>query len=178
MMKVIPTIEHDRWQMESNHKKLIEKEVQKMVEADIIILAPFACSFTVVDASKKYSKPRFCVNYRTLNRLIKADRWSLPKLEEIFDELQGSVVFRTIDVLSGYRKIKMEDTWKEMETFVTRPVTYQFEVISFVLVNGLATLQRIMDEILGKIFFARAYLDDVIFSRSLPENIDHLEEIL
>lgn len=96
-------------------------------------------------ASKKDGKPRFFVDYRSLNRVMKADRWPLPKIEELFDDLQGSAVFTALDLFSGYWQVKMDENSKEKTSFVTRFGNYQFEVMSFGLMNAPSTFQRMMD---------------------------------
>ena len=73
-----------------------------MLEAGIINPSISAWYFPIVIKSKKYGKPRFCVDYCTLNRRMKANRCPLPKIEEIFDDLEGSSVFTALDLLSEY----------------------------------------------------------------------------
>ena len=89
----------------------------------------------------------FCVDYRTLNQKMKADRWPLPKIEEIIDDLKGSAYFSSQNLFSGYWQIRMAQKCKEMTTFVRRYGTYKFEVMPFGLMNAPSTFQRMMDAI-------------------------------
>ena len=172
-------IHHRARRLAPKHNDYVRKEIDDMLEAGIIVPATTARSFPVVIAAKKDGKPRFCVDYRTSNRVMKADRWPLPRIEEIFDDLQGSTVFTTLDLFSGYWQVKMEETSKEMTSFVTRYGTYQFEVMPFGLMNAPATFQRMMDFVLQDIPFVRVYIDDVvIFSKSLEEHVTHLKEVM
>lgn len=129
-------------------------------------------------ASKKDGKLRFWADYRTLNWITVPDRWPLPKIEEIFDDLKGNQVFTTLDLFSDYWQVQMEGNCKAMTTFVTRYGTYQFQVMSFGLMNVLATFQRMMDGILKGTSFADAYFDDVVvFPKLMEGHVSHLQHI-
>ena len=97
---------------------------------------------------KKDGSSRFCVDFRKLNAVMKSDKWPVPCVEEIFDDLPGSSVFSTLDLFRGYWQIKIDDTCKEKTTFICKFGTYQFEVMPFGLKNSGATFQRMMDNIL------------------------------
>ncbi len=102
-----------------------------MLEAGIIRPAASAWSFPVVIANKSDGAPRFCVDYRKLNKIMKPDRWPLPRADEIIEDLAGSTVFSTVDLFSGFWQIKMDEACKEKTTFVCKYGTYQFEVMPF-----------------------------------------------
>ena len=127
--------------MPPKHQQIVREEIDKMLEAGIIKPASSAWSFPVVIATKKDGQPRFCVDYRQLNRVMKGDRWPIPLIQEIFDELKGSKVFTTLDLFSGYWQILMCDCCAEKTTFVCRYGTYQFQVMPFGLMNAPATFQ-------------------------------------
>ena len=92
---------HQPRRLSPKHNEVVRSEIDRMLEAGIITPASSAWSFLVVIATKKDGKPRFCVDYRILNRKIKPDRWPLPRIEEIFDELGGNSLFTTLDLFSG-----------------------------------------------------------------------------
>ena len=127
------------------HATMVRQELDKMLEAGIITPSRSAWSFTVVNASKKDGKPRFCVDYRALDRVMKAYRWPLPKIQEIFDDLSGSQFFRTFDRFSGYWQDRMDESCIEKTTFICRFGTFQFGVMQFGLMNAPSTFQRMMD---------------------------------
>ena len=160
------------------HNAIARKELDKILEAGIIKLSSSAWSFPVVILSKKDGNPSFCVDYRTLNQRMKADRWPLPKIEEIFDDLEGSAYFTSLHLFSGYWKIRMAQQCKEMTTFVCRYGTYKFEVMPFGLMNAPSTFQRIMNTNVRGLPFVRVYLDDVVvFSKTLEEHLRHLQQV-
>ena len=150
-----------------------------MLKAGIITASSSAWSFPVVIASKKEGKPRFCVDYRALNRVMKADRWPLPKIEELFDDLSGSRFFTTLDLFSGYWQVRMENSCKEKTTFICRFETFQFEVMPFGLMNAPSTFQRIMDFVFRTFNYVQVYLDDVVIhSSTIAEHTEHLLEVV
>lgn len=67
---------------------------------------------------------------------MNADKWPLPKIEEIFDDLEGGRIFATLDLFSGYCKVRVTEHCKEKTNFVCRYETFQFEVIPFGLMNA------------------------------------------
>lgn len=85
----------------SRHNEVLQKEIEKMLRAEIIKPASFSLTFPVVIPRKKDGKPGFCANYRTPNARLKPSRWPIPLIEEIFDELYGSRLFATLDLSSG-----------------------------------------------------------------------------
>ena len=93
---------------------------------------------------------------------MKADKWPLPKMEKIFDDLEGSKVFTTLDLFSGYWKVRMASWCKEQTTFVCRYGTFQFEVMPFGHMSSPSTFQRMLDGVFRDLPFVRVYLDDVV----------------
>lgn len=146
-----------------------------MLKAGIIKPATSPWSFPVVIASKKDGIPRFSVDYRLLKKRIKPVRWPISHIEEIFDELNGSRIFTTLDLFQGYWKVKMAEAVKEVTTFVTRYGTFRLEVMPFGLINAPSNFQRMMDEMLMNLPFAHAHLDDVIVhSHTMRKHLKHL----
>ena len=99
--------------MKSMHNAKVRKEVDRMLAAGIITPVELSWTSPVVTATKKDGFLRFCVDYRKLNSVIHADRWPLPRVDEILDDMKGSSVFTTMDLFQGYWKIKMDEACKE-----------------------------------------------------------------
>lgn len=104
-------------------------------------------SFPVLIATEKDGKPCFYVAYCALNQRMNADRWLIPKIQEIFDYLGGGNFFSILDRYSKYWQIRVSKSCKEKTIFFCSFGTLQFEVISFCLMNAPSTFQRIMDQI-------------------------------
>lgn len=94
------------------------------------------------------------------------NRWLLPHIDQVLDDVSGSNFFKNLDLLSEYWQILMSARSKKKTTFVYREGTFQFEVMLFGVVNAPYIFQRMMDPIIGRIEFAHVYIDDpVIFPR-------------
>ena len=95
-------ISHAARRLPPRHNAVVREEIDNMHKAGIISPSAAAWSFPVVIATKKDGKLRFCVDYRALNRVMKADNWPLPKMEEMFDDLEGSKALITLDLFTGH----------------------------------------------------------------------------
>lgn len=178
-LKDMTPIHHRCRRLPPKHNAVVRAELDKMLSAGIIRPSVLQWSFPIVIASKKDGTPRFCVDYRTLNKVMKADRWPIPLIEEILDELKGSSIFSTLDLFTGYWQVQVAEQCKEMTTFICREGTFQFEVMPFGLMNAPATFQRMMTTVLEGIEYAVAYIDDVVIhSSSMAEHITHLRSVL
>ena len=116
------------------------------------------------------------IDYRALNKLTIKNRYSLPRIDDLFDQLAGSRVFSSLDLAQGYHQIRIiEDVPKT--AFGVPFGHYQFKVLSFGLTNAPATFQGVMNkkfqQHLGK--FVLVYLDDIlVFSKTQEEHLEHL----
>lgn len=137
-----------------------------MLKAGIISSATSTWSFPVYIATRKDDKPRFCKANRMLKQRMKADRLSLSKIQEIFEELPSKVFFTTSNFFSGHWQISNSEACKEKTAFMYRFGTYQSELMPFGLMIAPSPFQRIMIGLLGKLPFVKLYLDDVIFFSS------------
>ena len=113
------------------HNTVVREELDKMLEPGMFTPAVSAWSFPVVIASKNDGRPRFREDYRALNKVMKAHRWPLPKIEELFDGLRGSKVFMALYFFTGYWKVCLSEECQEIMTFVCPFGTFQFEVMPF-----------------------------------------------
>jgi hypothetical protein len=124
---------------------------------------------------------RLCVDYRTLNDITIKDRYPLPLISELQDQLQGAVIFTRLDIKNAYHHIRIKegDEWKT--AFRTKFGLYEYLVMPFGLTNAPATFQKRINKVLrlylGK--FCMAYLDDIlIYSKNKEEHRRHVEWVL
>ena len=135
----------------------------------------------VVLVNKPDGSLRFCIDYRKRNALTVKDTYPLPRMDECLDSLGDAVVFSTLDCNSGYWQIPIAEEDRDKTTFTYHAGTYRFVRMPFGLCNAPATFQRTVDILLMKFRWRTClvYLDDIIiFSKTLDENIQHVDEIL
>ncbi|MCO5596763.1 hypothetical protein L7F22_050832 [Adiantum nelumboides] len=139
--------------------------------------SPF-CS-PVLLVHKKDGTYRMCVDYRALNKLTVANQFSIPRIEDLFDKLQGSTYFSRIDLKSGYHQIQivLEDIHKT--AFRTTFGLYEFLVMPFGLTNTLATFNRMMERIfcVHRVYIGVFFDDIIVYSKSLEEHKAHLKAV-
>ncbi|MGL5708809.1 MAG: reverse transcriptase domain-containing protein, partial [Aeromonas sp.] len=169
------------YRMGSKTEELIEKEVSKLMDAKIIRKSTSPWRAPVVATVKKNGNLRMCIDYRKLNAITTKDAYPMPNIEDILDSLQGAKIFSTLDCYSGYYQVKVREKDIEKTAFSCRSGSYEFLKMPFGLVNGPATFQRCMDEILRdeKWKFVSVYLDDVIiYSKTIEEHKIHVNTVM
>jgi hypothetical protein len=133
----------------------------------------------ILFVTKKDGGLRMCIDYRALNKITVKNRYPLPRIEDLFDRLQGARYFSSLDLSQGYHQIRITDEDVPKTAFRTPFGHYQFRVLSFGLTNAPATFQCAMNAVFGKIPYALVYLDDIlIFSNTAEEHAQHLKEVL
>ena len=163
----------------------VARQLKCMQQDGVIQPSNSPWSSPVVMVKKKDGSHRFCVDYRALNSLTKADTFPLPRIDDLLDQLRGAHYFSTLDLASGFWQIRMEPDSREKTAFVAPHGLYEFLVMPFGLTNAPAVFQRLMQKVLnglnpddGKQFVA-AYLDDIlIFSETLQDHLTHLRKVI
>jgi hypothetical protein len=123
----------------------------------------------------------FCVDYRKLNDLTMKNRFPMPLIDEILDELSGTKFFSSLDLKARYHQVRMKEGEEYKTAFKTHNGQYQFKVMPFGLTNALATFQYSMNSILAPFLrkFALVFIDDtLIYGPSLELHWSHLRQVL
>ena len=122
-----------------------------------------------------------CIDYRELNRVTIKNKYPIPRIEDLFDQLQGAKVFSKIDLRSGYRQLKIKESDISKSFFQTRYGHYEFLVMSFGLTNAPATVMDLMNRVFKNYLdkFVIVFIDDIlVYSRSEEDREQHMEAVL
>jgi len=163
------------------HLAVIEKEVNEMLKYNIIRPSSSSYSSPIHLTDKKDGTKRFCIDFRNLNTETEKDKYPIPIVDETKDYLLGARYFSTLDLISGYWQIEIDEADKHKTAFTTSQGHYEFNRMPFGLTNAPATFQRLMNNILQPVIhkFALVYLDDVIiYSKTIDDHIEHIQRVL
>ncbi|WUR04295.1 endonuclease [Vairimorpha necatrix] len=159
----------------------ITQQIKKNLQLGVIRNSRSPWNSRVVPVTKPDGSIRLCIDYRELNKITVKDKYPLPRIDEILDDLADATIFSTLDATSGYYQIALEEVDKEKTAFSWRGGHYEFNRMPFGLCNAPATFQRTMDKIFVKENrkFVIPYLDDIIiYSKNHQEHHEHLEIVL
>ncbi|GKF28674.1 putative reverse transcriptase domain-containing protein [Tanacetum coccineum] len=136
---------------------------------------------SVLFVKKKDGSFQMCIDYQELNKLTMKNRYPLPKIDDLFDQLQGSSVYSKIDLRSSYHQLRVREEDIPKTAFRTRYGHYEFQVMPFGLTNTPAVFMDLMNRVCKPYLdkFMIVFIDDIlIYSKNKQEHEKHLKIIL
>ncbi|GJU50056.1 putative reverse transcriptase domain-containing protein [Tanacetum coccineum] len=159
----------------------LSNQLQELADRGFIRPSTLPWGAPVLFVKKKDGSFRMCIDYRELNKLTVKNRYPLPRIDDLFDQLQGSSVYSKIDLRSGYHQLRVRDEDIPKTAFKTRYGHYEFQVMPFGLTNAPAVFMDLMNRVCKPYLdkFVIVFIDDIlIYSRNKEEHANHLRIIL
>ncbi|GJS55176.1 putative reverse transcriptase domain-containing protein [Tanacetum coccineum] len=161
--------------------KELSEQLKELLEKGFIRPSSSPWGAPVLFVKKKDGSFRMCIDYRELNKLTVKNRYPLPRIDDLFDQLQGSSVYSKIDLRSGYHQLRVREEDIPITAFRTRYGHYEFQVMPFGLTNAPAVFMDLMNRVCKPYLdkFVIVFIDDIlIYSKSKEEHSEHLKIIL
>ena len=154
---------------------LIEEELNYMLTHGLIQKTYSEWSSPVTLQRKPDGKPRFCIDFRKVNALSKADTYPLPRVDDSVDRIGAATFITKIDLVKGYWQVPLSARAQEISCFVANGATYRCLVMPYGLRNAPATFQRLMNHVVDGLPHCVVYIDDVVIYDTSWE--EHLENV-
>eukprot|EP00253_Pinus_taeda_P016078 PITA_16078 len=159
----------------------LKMQLQELLDKNYIRPSVSPWGAPVLFVKKKDGTFQMCIDYRQLNKLTIKNKYPLPRIDELFDQVKGATVFSKIDLQSGYHQIRIKEEDIAKTAFRTRYGHYEFVVLPFGLTNAPATFMCLMNSIFHQYLdrFVLIFIDDIlVYSRTVEEHQEHLRKVL
>ncbi|GJV98868.1 reverse transcriptase domain-containing protein [Tanacetum coccineum] len=169
------------YRLAPSEMKELAKQLQELSDKGFIRPSSSPWGAPVLFVKKKDGSFRMCIDYRELNKLTIKNRYPLPRIDDLFDQLQGSSVYSKIDLRSGYHQLRVREKDIPITAFRTRYGHYEFQVMPFGLTNAPAVFMDLMNRVCRSFLdkFVIVFIDDIlIYSKNKEEHEEHLRIIL
>ena len=183
---VIPTIPGSKptyrpaYRLSPLETREVEKQIAELLLLGLIEPSSSPYGAPIVFVPKPDGSLRMCIDYRLLNSQTIKNKFPLPRVDQMFDQLQGASVFTSLDLQSGYYQIRINAEDVQKTAFITPFGSYQWKVLSMGLSNAAPTFQAVMNRLFAKHReYCCVYLDDLmIFSKNPADHAKHLATVL
>ena len=144
--------------------KELQTQLQELLDKGFIRPSHSPWGAPVLFVKKKDGTFRMCIDYRELNKVTIKNKYPLPRIDDLFDQLKGASVFSKIDLRSGYHQLRVKDEDIAKTAFRTRYGHYEFTVMPFGLTNVPAAFMDLMNRIFREHLdkFVIVFIDDIL----------------
>ncbi|KAJ9538531.1 hypothetical protein OSB04_031264 [Centaurea solstitialis] len=159
----------------------LSSQLQELSEKGFIRPSSSPWGAPIVFLKKKDESHRMCIDYRELNKVTIKNRYPLPRIDDLFDQLQGAAWFSKIDLRSGYHQLKVKEADVPKTAFRTRYGHFEFLVMPFGLTNSPTTFMDLMNRVCRPMLDKSmiVFIDDIlIYSKTKEKHVTHLREVL
>jgi hypothetical protein len=168
------------YRMNPQELEELKKQLADMLSKGLIRSSASPWGSPVLFVDKRDGTIRFCVDYRKLNDVTIKNKYPLPKIEDLFDQLNGAKVFSKIDLRTGYHQLKVHESDIPKTTFTTCCSLFEYTLMSFGLTNAPAYFMNLMNKVFMKFLnkFVVVFIDDIlVYTKTEEEHTEHLPSI-
>ncbi|KAA3484165.1 Retrotransposon protein [Gossypium australe] len=169
------------YRMAPKELKELKAQLQELTDREFTRPSFSPLGAPVLFVKKKDGSLRLCIDYRQLNKVTIKNKYPLPRIDNLFDQLKGATLFSKIDLRSGYYHLRVKDSDVLKTAFRTRYGHYEFLVMSFGLTNAPVVFIDLMNRIFRPYLdrFLVVFIDDIlVYSRDENKHVDHLRIVL
>ncbi|KAA0037806.1 DNA/RNA polymerases superfamily protein [Cucumis melo var. makuwa] len=169
------------YRMTPSELKELKMQLQELVDKGYIRPSVSPWGAPVLFVKKKDGTLRLCIDYRQLNKVTIRNKYPLPRIDDLFDQLRGPALFSKIDLRSGYHQLKVRESDIAKTAFRTRYGHYEFRVMPFGLTNAPAVFMDLMNRIFHRYLdqFVIVFIDDIlVYSIDRESHEEHLRIVL
>ncbi|GJT68192.1 putative reverse transcriptase domain-containing protein [Tanacetum coccineum] len=169
------------YRLASSEMKELSEQLQELSDKGFIRPSSSPLGAPVLFVKKKDGSLRMCIDYCELNKVTVKNRYPFPRIDDLFDQLQGSNIYSKIDFRSGYRQLRVREQDIPKTAFRTWYGHYEFQVMPFGLTNTPAVFMDLMNRVCKPYLdkFVIVFIDAIlIYSKDKKEHEEHLKAIL
>nr|AAT39297.2 Gag-pol protein, putative [Solanum demissum] len=169
------------YRMAPSELKELKEQLKDLLDKGFIRPSVSPWGAPVLFVRKKDGSLRMCIDYRQLNKVTIKNKYPLPRIDDLFNQLQGATCFSKIDLRSGYHQLRVRECDIPKTAFRTRYGHYEFLVMSFGLTNAPAAFMDLMNRVFKPYLdtFVIVFIDDIlVYSRNEEDHASHLRTVL